>query len=149
MKTSLGYNDEKKWVDVIEHRNEVLLEGIEIFNDFLVVVERDSGLVRMNIKKWDNSDDYYLPINGETYSLSPGTNIDFNSKKLRYSFSSLNTPSSVIDFDMETKSFEIKTDRVGPSKESKKELNILIRIIRYTANGIEMEADLRHAETII
>ena len=47
----------------------------------------------MNIKKWDNSDDYYLPINGETYSLSPGTNIDFNSKKLRYSFSSLNTPS--------------------------------------------------------
>ena len=56
----------------------------------------------------DNSDDYYLPINGETYSLSPGTNIDFNSKKLRYSFSSLNTPSSVIDFDMETKSFEIK-----------------------------------------
>ena len=108
MKTSLDYNDEKKWVDVIEHRNEVLLEGIEIFNDFLVVVERDSGLVKMNIKKWDNSDDYYLPINGDTYNLSPGTNIDFNSKKLRYSFSSLNTPSSVIDFDMETKSFEIK-----------------------------------------
>jgi len=108
MKTSLNYNDEKKWVDVIKHRKEVLLEGIEIFNDFLVVVERDSGLIKMNIKKWDNSDDYYLPIDGETYSLSPGTNIDFNSKILRYSFSSLNTPSSVVDFDMETKSFEIK-----------------------------------------
>lgn len=108
MKTSLDYNDEKKWVNVIKHREEVLLEGIEIFNDFLVVVERDSGLIKMNIKKWDNSDDYYLPIDGETYSLSPGTNIDFNSKIFRYSFSSLNTPSSVVDFDMETKSFEIK-----------------------------------------
>ena len=55
----------------------------------------------MNVK-WDNSQNYYLPIEGETYSLSIGTNIDFKSKKLRYNFSSLNTPSSVIDFDMET-----------------------------------------------
>ena len=108
MKSSLNVTNDKNWENVIEHRNNVLLEGIEIFNDYLVVIERDSGLVKMNIKRWDNSDNYYLPINGETYSLSPGTNIDFNSKKLRYTFSSLNTPNSIIDFNMETKSFEIK-----------------------------------------
>ena len=108
MKSSLNMTNEKSWENVIEHRKNVLLEGIEIFNDFLVVVERDSGLVKMNIKKWDKSDNYYLPIDGETYSLSPGTNIDFKSKKLRYSYSSLNTPTSIIDFHMENKSFEIK-----------------------------------------
>ena len=108
MKSSLNMTNEKSWENVIDHRKNVLLEGIEIFNDFLVVVERDSGLVKMNIKKWDNSSNYYLPIDGETYSLSPGTNIDFKSKKLRYSYSSLNTPTSIIDFHMETKSFEIK-----------------------------------------
>ena len=108
MKSSLNMTNEKSWENVIEHRKNVLLEGIEIFNDFLVVVERDSGLVKMNIKKWGKSDNYYLPIDGETYSLSPGTNIDFKSKKLRYSYSSLNTPTSIIDFHMENKSFEIK-----------------------------------------
>ena len=108
MKSSLNKTNEENWENVIDHRKNVLLEGIEIFNDYLVVVERDSGLVKMNIKRWDNSDDYYLPINGETYSISPGTNIDFKSKKLRYNFSSLNTPSSIIDFDMELKSIEVK-----------------------------------------
>ena len=100
--------NQKNWKDVIEHRKKILLEGIEIFNDFLVVIERDSGLVKMNVRKWDNGQNYYLPIEGETYSLSIGTNIDFKSTKLRYNFSSLNTPSSVIDFDMETKLFDVK-----------------------------------------
>ena len=150
MKTSLNYNDEKKWVDVIEHRNEVLLEGIEIFNDFLVVVERDSGLVKMNIKKWDNSDDYYLPINGETYSLSPGTNIDFNSKKLRYSFSSLNTPSSVIDFDMETKSFEIKKKQEVLGNSFDEENYITERKWVQSHDGKEVAISIiRHKKTML
>ena len=148
MKTSLNYNDEKKWVDVIKHRKEVLLEGIEIFNDFLVVVERDSGLIKMNIKKWDNSDDYYLPIDGETYSLSPGTNIDFNSKILRYSFSSLNTPSSVVDFDMETKSFEIKKKQEVLGNDFDEENYITERKWAKSHDGTDVAISIiRHKKT--
>ena len=148
MKTSLNYNDEKKWVDVIKHRKEVLLEGIEIFNDFLVVVERDSGLIKMNIKKWDNSDDYYLPIDGETYSLSPGTNIDFNSKILRYSFSSLNTPSCVVDFDMETKSFEIKKKQEVLGNDFNEENYITERKWAKSHDGTDVAISIiRHKKT--
>ena len=108
MKSSISKTKKENWEKVIGHRRNILLEGIEIFNDYLVVIERDSGLVKMNIRSWDNNENYYLPVKGETYSLSNGTNIDFKSKKLRYNFSSLNNPSSIIDFDMSTKSFEIK-----------------------------------------
>ena len=51
MKSSLNKTNEENWKNVIDHRKNVLLEGIEIFNDYLVVVERDSGLVKMNIKR--------------------------------------------------------------------------------------------------
>ena len=51
MKSSLNKTNKENWENVIDHRKNVLLEGIEIFNDYLVVVERDSGLVKMNIKK--------------------------------------------------------------------------------------------------
>ena len=48
-----------------------------------------------------------------------------------------------------TKEFKIKTSKIGPDKSDEKELKILNRIIRYTNNGIELEADLRHAELIV
>ena len=104
----------------------------------------------MNIKKWDNSDDYYLPINGETYSLSPGTNIDFNSKKLRYSFSSLNTPSSVIDFDMETKSFEIKKKQEVLGNSFDEENYITERKWVQSHDGKEVAISIiRHKKTML
>ena len=51
--------------------------------------------------------------------------------------------------DMLHKSFKIKTDLIGPGKDDKKELKVLNRIIKYTNEGIELEADLRHADLIV
>ena len=50
---------------------------------------------------------------------------------------------------MLNKTFKIKTHLIGPEKTDKKDLKVLNRIIRYTESGIELEADLRHAELII
>ena len=50
---------------------------------------------------------------------------------------------------MLSKDFKIKTSKIGPDKNDEKELKILNRILKYTESGIEMEADLRHAEIII
>lgn len=100
----------ENWEEVIPHRSEVLLEGIEIFKDYLVVSERTNGLNEIRIKRWDNSADYYLPFDNETYTAYPMQNIEFDTKILRYSYNSLTTPASVIDFDMETKEKEIKKE---------------------------------------
>ena len=92
----------ENWIDLIPHREEVLFEGIDIFNDYLVVSEKSNGLNQIKIMPW-NGEAYYLPFDIETYSCSTTTNIDFDTEILRYSYQSLATPASLIDFNMRTK----------------------------------------------
>ena len=103
MKTSEKTTSMDNWMDLIPHRNDVLLEGIDIFNKFLVVEERSNGLNKIQIRPWDNSEAYYLPFESETYTAYTTSNVDFDTDVLRYGYQSLATPSSVIDFNMVTK----------------------------------------------
>ncbi len=103
MKTSEDKTSKENWVDMIPHRNDVLVEDIDIFKDYLVVSERNNGLTKIRIKKWDGNEDYYLPFDNETYTAFTTQNPEFDTKILRYGYNSLNTPASVIDFNMETK----------------------------------------------
>ncbi|MCT4629297.1 S9 family peptidase [Winogradskyella sp.] len=93
----------KNWEEVMEHREHVLIENIDIFKDYLVVSERDNGLNKIRIMRWDNTEDYYLPFDNETYTAYTSTNVDFDTELLRYGYNSLTTPSSVIEFNMRTK----------------------------------------------
>jgi oligopeptidase B len=110
MKTPDNATASSNWVDVIPHDEKVLIEGIEIFKNYLVVEERSNGLNKIRIMPWDNSGDYYLPFDIETYSAETNTNIDFDTDILRYGYQSLATPYSVIDFNMKTKTKEIKKE---------------------------------------
>ncbi len=121
MKTPETKTGKENWVDVIPHRDDTLLEDISIFKDYLVLEERNNGLGKIRIKRWDNTDDYYLPFDEETYSASVFSNPEFDTDQLRYSYTSLTTPSSVIDFDMKKKTKEIlKEQEVLGGKFDKK-----------------------------
>ena len=98
MKTSKKY-----WKDFIPHRKDVLLEDIDVFKNFFIVIERYNGLKRINIKPWNDSKNHYIDFETETYSLYSSYNPNINTNKLRYNFSSLTTPSSVIEYDMITR----------------------------------------------
>ena len=93
----------KYWKDFIPHREDVLLEDIDVFKNFFIVIERYNGLKRINIKPWNNSKNHYIDFETETYSLYSSYNPNINTNKLRYNFSSLTTPSSVIEYDMITR----------------------------------------------
>ena len=103
MKTSENSTSKENWIDIIPHRKETLLEGIDIFKNYLVVEERTNGLHRIQIRPWNGVGAYYLPFESETYSAYTTTNPDFDTDILRYGYQSLTTPSSVIDFNMKTK----------------------------------------------
>lgn len=103
MKTPIGKTTKEHWQEMISHRDDVLLEDVDIFKDYLVLSERSNGLTQIRIKRWDEKEDYYLPFSNETYMAYTTQNLDFDSKILRYGYNSLNTPASVIDFDMETR----------------------------------------------
>jgi oligopeptidase B len=111
MKTNEYKTSKVNWTEVIAHREDVLLEDIEIFKDYLVIEERVNGLVKMKIMPWSGERAYYLPFDSETYSAYTGSNVDFDTDILRYSYQSLATPNSVIDFNMKTQVKEIKKEQ--------------------------------------
>jgi oligopeptidase B len=110
MKTIETATSKENWTEVVPHREDVLLEDIEIFKDFLVVEERTNGLNKIRIMPWSGEGEYYLPFDSETYTVYTSTNVDFDTDILRYSYQSMTTPSSVIDFNMKTKTKEIKKE---------------------------------------
>ena len=111
MKTPENSTLKENWKDVIAHRENVLLEDIEIFKNYLVVDERENGLTKLRIMPWSGKGEYYLPFESETYSAFTSTNVDFDTDILRYGYQSLTTPSSVIDFNMKTKAKEVKKEQ--------------------------------------
>ena len=100
VKTPIVSPSMEHWETILEHREDVLLEDFEIFKEYFVITEREQGLTKIRIQRWDQKEDYFLPIDGETYSLYSGFNPSFETTKLRYGFTSLTTPSSVFEFDM-------------------------------------------------
>ncbi|UOB17357.1 S9 family peptidase [Abyssalbus ytuae] len=111
MKTPETSTIKENWEEVIPHREDVLLEDIDIFKEYLVVSERNKGLNQIRIIRWDGNADYYLPFDNETYSAYTTTNLDFDTDILRYNYNSLTTPRSTIDFNMKTKEKEIKKEQ--------------------------------------
>ena len=97
----------ENWTDVIPHREETLLEGIEIFKDYLVVEERTGGLNQIHVKRWDDAGNYYIEFPDPAYSAYVGANPDFDTKSLRYGYNSMTTPSSLFEMDMESKATEL------------------------------------------
>ncbi|MET6990451.1 S9 family peptidase [Sediminicola arcticus] len=101
----------KNWKEFIPHRDRVLLEDVDIFKDYYVLSERENGLNKLKIIRWDNSESYYLPFDNETYTAYVSTNPDFDTEVLRYGYNALTTPSSIIDFNMRTKEKVIKKEQ--------------------------------------
>ncbi|TNE30768.1 MAG: S9 family peptidase [Bacteroidetes bacterium] len=100
MKTPIDAPGVENWVDVIPHREDVLLEGVEIFRDFLVVDERSNGLNQIHIQRWDGSEEHYIEFDEETYTAYVGNNPQYDTELLRYGYSSMTTPASVIEYNM-------------------------------------------------
>ena len=109
MKTPVSNTAKENWTEVIPHRDDVLLESIEIFKDYLVVDERKGGLTNIRVMPWgDDKAEYFLPFNDPTYLASIGANPEFNTDILRYSYSSMTTPMTTYDFNMVSKDQELK-----------------------------------------
>jgi len=91
------------WQTLIAHREDVLLEGFELFNDYLVLDEKRNGLCEICIMNTKENSSYYLDFGEETYEAYTTTNVEFDTEVLRYSYTSLTTPDSVIELNMRTK----------------------------------------------
>jgi protease II len=70
----------ENWVDVIPHRAEVLLEGFEIFKDYLVLEERERGLLQIKIIDEKTQESHYLPFSDPTYTATSVSTLNLTLK---------------------------------------------------------------------
>ena len=103
MTTTVGKPGKEHWQEMIPHREDVLLESFELFQDYLVVEERKQGLIQLRILPWKGGDEHYLDFGEPTYFAFLGENPEFKTALLRFVYTSMTTPNSVFDYNMTTR----------------------------------------------
>lgn len=101
------------WQTVLQHSDDRLLQGFELFNDYLVSSERVKGQVKIILRNFDGKAIDEIKFEQAAYSAGLGSNPDPASKLIRYAFSSLTTPNSVFEYDLQNKTSRLlKQDKV-------------------------------------
>ena len=121
METSEEATSKQNWKEAIPHRKDVFLNNIDVFSKYLVISERKDGLPQIRIINQNNGDEHYLDFGEEVYSAYTSVNLSFDTNFLRYQFSSLITPSSTYDYNMDSrKSILLKQSEVVGGYDSNK-----------------------------
>ncbi|WP_317130498.1 S9 family peptidase [Sphingobacterium olei] len=103
MQCPLDKTGKENWTEFIPHRPDVLVEGIEEFKNHLVISERKNGLTNLAIRNLSNHSEHYLEMGEPAYKVFSSTNEEYDSEVVRYGYTSLVTPSSTYDYNMESR----------------------------------------------
>ncbi|QLE54651.1 S9 family peptidase [Nostoc sp. TCL26-01] len=110
VKTPVAAPSKDNWQTIIPHREDVLLSGISLFINHLVIYERKNGLPTATVQNLLTGDKNDIIFPEPTYQFSEGSNPEFNTSILRFNYTSLVTPPSVFDYDMETHKQELQKE---------------------------------------
>ncbi|WP_306586700.1 S9 family peptidase [Hafnia paralvei] len=94
--------DEKAWQPIICARDDVMLEGFSLFKDWLVVEEREQGLTHLRQIYWQSGEEKHIRFDDPTYMTWLSFNPEPDTALLRYGYSSMTTPSSVFQIDLDS-----------------------------------------------
>ncbi len=108
METSEKATEKSNWKEVIAHRSDVLLENVDVFKKYLVLEERKKGNSQIRIMDQVSKKEHYLDFGEEAYYASTTTNVEFDTEKLRFYYSSMTTPGTTYDYNMATREKELK-----------------------------------------
>ncbi len=103
MKTPVDQTGKEHWRELIPHRTDVFLRGFELFKDHLVVSERKDGLTLMRIIPWKGGEEHELDFGEPTYAADFHANPKFDTPLLHYQYTSMTTPDSVYEYNMNTR----------------------------------------------
>ncbi len=92
----------ENWLEVVPHRPDVRLHGVELFADYLVLSERRNGLRQLRVMPMSGGESHTIAFDEPAYTARVAENLEFDSTVLRFSYTSLTTPASVYDYDLRT-----------------------------------------------
>ncbi len=96
----------ENWVEMIAHRDDVLLEDLEIFKDHLVLTERKSGITQLRVMPWEG-EEHYIKFPEDAYLAYTSINHEFDTNLVRIGYQSMKTPPSSFDYDMNTRELHL------------------------------------------
>jgi len=107
MSTPITAIEQQNWKDVLPHRADVLVEEMTVFKDYIVTQERKNGLKQLHVLFMPQHTDHFIEIGEPTYDAYLDVNPEFDTKTLRYNYSSLKTPFTVVEYDMATQAKKV------------------------------------------
>ena len=107
MVTDENNTSKSNWKEVIPHRSDVLLEGMEIFKDHMVLSERKAGITNLRVRPW-KGEEHYIDFGEDAYLAYVSINPDFDTDIVRIGYQSMTTPNSTYDYNMNTKKMDLK-----------------------------------------
>ena len=104
----IGKADKKNWKELIAHRKDVKLDGVDMFKDFFVAIEKTGGLPQLRVFDINTKNPHTISFPEAAFEASPGQNAEFDTKLYRFNYGSLVTPDSVFDYDVATRQRTLK-----------------------------------------
>ena len=107
MSAPLGeHADRSRWQEVIPHSPEVFIHDFDVFREFLAISERSAGLRKIRVQRW-SGESWHLAAADPAYTMYLGSNPEMDVTQLRYTYSSMTTPSSTYDYDVQRHTHEL------------------------------------------
>ncbi|OQP43193.1 oligopeptidase B [Niastella yeongjuensis] len=119
METPETKTSKEHWTEVIPHRNDVYISDMVVFKNHLVLGEMKDALNQLRVINQTDHKDYYITFPETVYAAFQNVNPDYNTNILRLSYTSMTTPRSIYDFNMDTQQRELKkqTEVLGGFKQ--------------------------------
>ncbi|MEM9221729.1 MAG: S9 family peptidase [Pseudomonadota bacterium] len=114
-RTPLDAPGRENWVDVVPHRPGVLIVSMIVFADYLVWLERENALPRIVVRRLADGDEHTIAFDEEAYALGLQEGHEFQTTTLRFTYSSMTTPSEVWDYDMASRERRLRKRQRIPS----------------------------------
>lgn len=95
--------DSSTWKELIAHNDKILIQGFDLFKNYLSISERKDGLTQIHILNTADNSSHYLKFEEAAYAANISFSPDYNTDVMRYNYTSLTTPNSVYDYNMSTK----------------------------------------------
>ncbi len=102
VRTPVANPGPEHWETIIPHSKEIFLRGVDVFKDHLVISERREGYTALRVRRLSDDAEHVIALPETVCSVSPSTNREFNTDTFRFSYTSLITPRSIFDYDLNT-----------------------------------------------
>ncbi len=94
--------DRANWRELMGHRDDAFIHGFDVFRDFLAIEERSSAMRKIRIRPWSGGNDFFIAADEPAYTTALGQNPEIDTQVVRYEYTSLTTPSTVYDYNIQS-----------------------------------------------